>query len=70
MYEPDKDHVGSKHVEDKQQHADERDRLAQPHLLILQVGIVFVQPSPVLSDGKYHIPGKDQAEQQEIASGI
>ena len=69
MDEPDQYHVGSKYIEDEQQHADERDRLAQPYLLILQVGIVVVQPAFVLSDGHHHICGKEQAEQHEVSCG-
>ena len=62
----DQDHIFSDDIEYEEQHAKERHHLTQPHPLVLQIGIVIVQPAVIPTDGKNHIGGKGYAEQQKV----
>ena len=56
-------------MEDEQQQEDDRQHVALPHLLALQVGIVVAQPAAVLPDGEGHIKHEERVEQQDVGRG-
>ena len=41
-------------------------RKAEPHLLVLEVGVVVAQPPPIVSHGHHHIYNKGHDEDQPI----
>ena len=54
------------HVVAEHQHYHDQHNETLPHLLVLQVGIVVAQPSPVAPYLAHHIDGNTDAQRQEI----